>query len=73
MIRQELFKAADYAKKRADGTLSSNLGMEALADLLDGRTQALVSVHKAQDILTALQTAKEFGFPMSSMVLLRSF
>lgn len=65
MIRQELFKAADYAKKRADGTLSStNLGMEALADLLDGRTQALVSVHKAQDILTALRLQKEFGFPM---------
>ena len=65
MIRQELHKAEEYAHKRAAGTLSStDLGMEALADLLDGQTQALVSVHKAQDILTALRLQKEFGFPM---------
>lgn len=65
MIRQELIKAQDYAKKRSAGTLSStDLGMEALADLLDGRTQALVSVHRAQDILTALRLQKEFGFQM---------
>ena len=65
MIRQELHKAKEYAHKRAAGTLSStNLAMEALADLLDGQTQALVSVHKAQDILTALRLQKEFGFPM---------
>ena len=65
MIRQELHKAKEYAHKRAAGTLSStDLGMEALADLLDGQTQALVSVHKAQDILTALRLQKEFNFPM---------
>ena len=65
MIRQELHKAEEYAHKRAAGTLlSTDLGMEALADLLDGQTQALVSVHKAQDILTALRLQKEFNFPM---------
>ena len=65
MIRQELHKAKEYAHNRAAGTLSStDLGMEALADLLDGQTQALVSVHKAQDILTALRLQKEFSFPM---------
>lgn len=65
MIRQELIKAQGYAKKRAEGGLSStDLGMEALADLLDGRTQALVSVHRAQDILTAIRLQKEFGFQM---------
>ena len=65
MIRQELHKAEEYAHKRAAGTLSStDLGMEALADLLNGQTQALVSVHKAQDILTALRLQKEFNFPM---------
>ena len=65
MIRQELHKAEEYAHKRAAGDLSStDLGMEALADLLDGQTQALVSVHKAQDILTALRLQKEFNFPM---------
>ena len=65
MIRQELHKAEEYAHKRAAGTLSStDLGMEALADLLDGQTQALVSVHKAHDILTALRLQKEFNFPM---------
>ena len=65
MIRQKLHKAEEYAHKRAAGTLSStDLGMEALADLLNGQTQALVSVHKAQDILTALRLQKEFNFPM---------
>ena len=61
----ELIKAQDYAKKRSAGTLlSTDLRMEALADLLDDRTQALVSVHRAHDILTAIRLQKEFGFQM---------
>lgn len=65
MIRQELIKAQEYAQKRADGKLTSrNLSHEALADLLEGKSTALISVHRAQDILTALRLQKEFGFEM---------
>ena len=65
MIRQELIKAQEYAQKRADGKLTSrNLSHEALADLLEGKSTALISVHRAQDILTALRLQKEFGFDM---------
>jgi len=65
MIRQELIKAQEYAQKRAAGKLTSrNLSHEALADLLEGKSTALISVHRAQDILTALRLQKEFGFDM---------
>lgn len=65
MLRQELIKAQDYAKKRkSDANGPKNLGMEALADLLEGDFTAVVTVHKANDILSALRIQKEFGFPM---------
>lgn len=65
MLRQELIRAQDYGKKRADGEIDSkDLKMEALADLLDGEMTALVSAHTAHDIVTALRVQKEFGFPM---------
>lgn len=65
MLRQELIKAQDYADKRKKGELKSkDLGMEALADLLEAKVKALVTVHKAQDIMTAIRLQKEFGFPM---------
>ncbi len=65
MLRQELIKAQDYADKRKSGSNNAtNLGMEALADLLEGKFTAVVTVHKANDILSALRVQKEFGFPM---------
>tara|TARA_R110002096_G_scaffold237751_1_gene428587 strand:- start:33611 stop:34804 length:1194 start_codon:yes stop_codon:yes gene_type:complete len=66
MLRQELLKAQAYAKKRAakDNNQSTSLDMEALADLLDGKLTALVTVHKANDIMSAIRLQKEFGFPM---------
>ncbi|MEX0720563.1 MAG: amidohydrolase family protein [Balneolaceae bacterium] len=65
MLRQELVKAQEYAEKRnGDDKPSRDLGMEALADLLAGKIKALVTVHKANDIMTAIRLQKEFGFPM---------
>lgn len=65
MIRQELIKAQDYLEKRnGDEEYSVDLGMEALADLLEGKLTALVTVHKANDIMTAIRLQDEFGFPM---------
>lgn len=66
MLRQELIKAQDYAKKRKNKKKPSttNLRMEALADLLEGKLTAMVTVHKANDIMTTIRLQKEFGFPM---------
>lgn len=66
MLRQELIKAQDYLEKRnGDEDYSLDLGMEALADLLEGKLTALVTVHKANDIMTAVRLQEEFGFPMA--------
>lgn len=65
MLRQELIKAQSYLEKRnGDENYSMDLGMEALADLLEGKLTALVTVHKANDIMTAIRLQEEFGFPM---------
>lgn len=65
MLRQELIRAQDYAKKRVEGEEQSrDLKMETLADLLDGEIKALVMAHTAHDIVTALRIQREFGFPM---------
>ena len=65
VLRQDLLRARDYAEKRAAGEVESvDLKMEALADLLDGEITALVSAHRAHDIMTALRLQNEFRFPM---------
>ncbi|MEQ8524401.1 amidohydrolase family protein [Gracilimonas sp.] len=65
MLRQEFIKAQSYLEKRnGDEEYSMDLGMEALADLLEGKLTALVTVHKANDIMTAVRLQEEFGFPM---------
>lgn len=65
VLRQELIKAQDYAKKRnSDNPPSRDLKMESLADLLDGKITAMVSAQRANDIMTALRIQREFGFPM---------
>ncbi len=65
MLRQKLIKAQNYLDKRnGDDDYSKDLGMEALADLLEGELTALVTVHRANDIMTAIRLQKEFGFPM---------
>lgn len=65
MLRQELIKAQSYLEKRnGEEDHSKDLGMEALADLLEGKKTALVTVHKANDIMSAIRLQEEFGFPM---------
>ncbi|MBD3617135.1 MAG: amidohydrolase family protein [Gracilimonas sp.] len=65
MLRQELIKAQSYLEKRnGEEDYSMDLGMEALADLLEGKKTALVTVHKANDIMSAIRLQEEFGFPM---------
>jgi imidazolonepropionase-like amidohydrolase len=65
MVRQSLIKAQSYLEKRnSKNPPTTDLGMEALADLLEGKFTAMVTVHHANDIMTAIRLQKEFDFPM---------
>lgn len=65
MLRENLIKAQLYLDKRnSENPAVKDLGMEALADLLEGKLTAMVTVHRANDIMTAIRLQKEFGFPM---------
>ncbi len=65
MLRENLIKAQQYLDKRnSDNPAAKDLGMEALADLLEGKLTAMVTVHRAHDIMTAIRLQQEFGFPM---------
>ena len=76
LLRQELLKAQDYAKKHASGRDAEeseddedekkgppkrNLRLEALASVLAGDVPLLVTAQRAHDIVTALRIAEEFG------------
>lgn len=64
MLRGELLKAQQYAKKRAtvdeDKRPARDLKAEVLMRVLDGEVPLLVTVHRSHDILTALRIAEEF-------------
>jgi imidazolonepropionase-like amidohydrolase len=62
MLRAELVKAQQYVAKQDSGDASRDLGMETLAQLLRGEIAALVTAEKAQDIVSAIRLADEFGF-----------
>ena len=64
MLRTELIKAQEYAKKR-DGKDEAkrpgrDLRLEALLRGLDGSQPFLVTVNRQQDIISALRLAREF-------------
>lgn len=64
MLRAALIRADEYRKKQTvpAGTdkPARDLELEALASVLDGKTPLLVTVNRAQDILSALRLAGEF-------------
>ncbi|MGH9380536.1 MAG: amidohydrolase family protein [Thermoanaerobaculia bacterium] len=77
MLRQELIKAQEYARKveRGEDTqgeeeegngkpASRDLGLETLAQVLAGELPVLVTAQHHQDILDALRLQREFGFRM---------
>lgn len=65
MLRAELIKAADYARKRAQTDVEKrparDLRLEALARALDGQQPLLITAHRHQDLLAALRLAAEFN------------
>jgi len=71
MLRAEFVKARAYAEKMAskdddddenDGAPQRDLRMEALSAVLNGEIPLLVTVHRHNDIMTALRLQQEFGF-----------
>ena len=61
MLRGELIKAREYAAK-PDKT--RDLRLDALVEILERRRPLLVTVHRANDILTALRLAREFNIKL---------
>lgn len=57
MLRADLIKAQEYAKKKPE---ARDLRVEALVPVINGERPLLVTVHKANDILSALRLAQEF-------------
>lgn len=68
MLRQKFIDAREYAEKRKaedpDKRPSKDLRKEALADVLNGELTAMITAHRANDIMTALRLKEEFGFNM---------
>ena len=64
IVRQSLADAREYQQRRRLGGADRapvDLGMEALVELLEGERRALFHAHRADDLLTALRIAEEFG------------
>ena len=71
LIREELYKAKEYlAKKEAAGDDVSkmpafNLGLEAMIPVIKGELPLKAHAHQANDILSAIRIAKEFGIKLT--------
>ena len=66
MLRQELFKAKEYQKKRnEDKNQEKDFRYECWLPVLEGKIPLKAHVHRADDILTAIRIAKEFGLSMT--------
>ena len=68
MLRQEFIKAQEYDRKvraaSADHPVARDLRLEMVAAMLRGEVPALITAHRAVDILDALRLQREFGFKL---------
>lgn len=67
MLREELFKAGQYMKKKQQGMEESeqDFRYECWLSVLRGEIPLKAHVHRADDILTAIRIAKEFHLSMT--------
>ncbi len=67
MLREELFKAKAYKEKRKDkeANQEKDFCYECWLPVLCGEIPLKAHVHRADDILTAIRIAKEFGLSMT--------
>lgn len=71
-LRELLFDAREYGKRRADfeqnrmrPVAASRLDLEALQEVLSGRLPVVVFTERAGDMLAALELAREYGLKLT--------
>ena len=67
MVRSELLKAQDYARKMsgpADKRPARDLKLETLTRVLAGEVPAMITAQRVSEILAALRLQQEFGFKL---------
>ncbi len=62
MIREELFRAQQYLQNR---DAQKDYRLECYRELFEGKIPLKAHVHRADDILTAIRIAKEFGLGLT--------
>ncbi len=66
MLREELTRAKDYQKRKSeDPEMSPDFRYECWMPVLNGEIPLKAHAHRADDILTAVRIAKEFGLRMT--------
>lgn len=67
MLREELFKAKQYVKKKEAGgsDFEEDFRMEPWVPVFRGEIPLKAHVHRVDDIFTAIRIAKEFGLSMT--------
>jgi imidazolonepropionase-like amidohydrolase len=65
VMREAFVQAANYRRKREKEKGERSLRWEIVVDVLDGRLPARCHAHRADDILTAIRIAREFGFQVT--------
>ena len=61
ILREALFKTQQYLRKKEKGDDVFDMKLEAMIPVLKGEIPAHIHAHRADDILTAMRIAKEFG------------
>ncbi|MCX7779562.1 MAG: amidohydrolase [Negativicutes bacterium] len=61
LIRETFVKAQEYLAKKGDKDHKTDLGLEAVGRVLRGEMPLRAHAHRADDIVTALRIAREFG------------
>ncbi|MBQ6012997.1 MAG: amidohydrolase [Firmicutes bacterium] len=62
MLRETLFKTKRYMQDKADGKDPAfDMKLEAMIPVLEGKIPLKAHAHRADDILTSIRVAKEFG------------
>jgi imidazolonepropionase-like amidohydrolase len=68
MLRADFLKAQDYIKRMGNKDVEKrparDLKLEMLGRVLNREVRALITAHRATDIMAALRLQKEFGFSM---------
>ena len=61
LLRKTLYEASRYQKQRVEGNAEADFELEPWIPVLEGKIPMKAHAHRADDILTAIRIAKEFG------------